>query len=63
MATILAIRAVHVAQGITCVVTARSAYRRPRLAIAVERRIAGRAGLDGQARLHPRRPRRDDSQS
>ena len=35
MATILAIRAVHVAQGVTCVVTARSAYRRPRLAMAV----------------------------
>jgi signal transduction histidine kinase len=35
MATFLAIRAVHVAQGITCVLTVRSAYRRPRLAIAV----------------------------
>ncbi len=35
MATILAIRAVHVVQGITCVTTARSAYRRPRLAVAV----------------------------
>lgn len=35
MATFLAIRAVHVVQGITCVVTARSAYRRPRMAIAL----------------------------
>ena len=32
--TMLAVRAVHVLQGLTCVVAARSAYRRPRLAAA-----------------------------
>jgi len=32
--TVLAIRAVHVIQGFTCVVTSRSAYRRPKLAAA-----------------------------
>jgi signal transduction histidine kinase len=31
---LLAIRAVHVVQGVTCVLTARAAYRKPRLAIA-----------------------------
>ncbi len=31
---LLAIRAVHVIQGFTCILTARSAYRRPRLAVA-----------------------------
>jgi len=35
MSTILAIRVVHVVQGFTCVLTARSTYRRPKLAIAV----------------------------
>jgi signal transduction histidine kinase len=35
ISTFLAIRAVHVVQGFTCVVTARSTYRRPKLAIAV----------------------------
>jgi signal transduction histidine kinase len=35
MSTMLAIRVVHVVQGFTCVVTARSNYRRPKLAIAV----------------------------
>lgn len=33
MITALGIRSVHVAQGITCLATARSAYRRPRLAL------------------------------
>ena len=32
--TALSLRAVHVAQGVTCLVTARSSYRRPRLATA-----------------------------
>jgi signal transduction histidine kinase len=34
LSTFLAIRAVHVIQGFTCVVTARSAYRRPKVAVA-----------------------------
>ena len=35
MSTLLAVRVVHVVQGFTCVLTARSTYRRPKLAIAV----------------------------
>ena len=35
MTTFLAIRVVHVVQGFTCALTARSTYRRPKLAIAV----------------------------
>ncbi len=33
MSTMLAVRSVHVVQGFTCVITARSAYRRPKVAI------------------------------
>ena len=35
MSTLLAVRVVHVVQGFTCVLTARSTYRRPKVAIAV----------------------------
>jgi len=48
LSTILAIRAVHVVQGFSCVITARSAYQRPKVAIAAA--VAALAELAWMAR-------------